>query len=511
LRVRALSSDERTRLAGDPGRCHHPVVDPFPVLRFGVFELDRAQGELRRAGRRVPLQQQPFRALVLLATRAGQVVTREELRAALWDDGTHVDFERGINFCLSQVRLALRDPARASHFVETVPRLGYRFVADVRVVPVAAPAAAAPRPQATPAKRRAWLALGCVLVLAAATGGRSDRRPADPGPADRDARQSYLRGLLLLQKQEPQSWAEAALALEQSTAREPTSAAAQAALARALIGVSQAGIRPAATVLPRARDAALAALREDPRAADAWVSLSLVRLHLDWDWLAVDDIDRALALDPGLARAHRARAAYLSARGDHDGALAAARRAAALDPLCPTLRGDLGWYYYCARRFPEAAAEWRTSVAVQGDGGPRDRLVDAFRHLGRPAEAWREAEATMRGAGVPAPDIAALARRGPEAALRAFLAGSAAYLAQRQAPLVRLAALHAAAGEGDRAIALLEQAAGERSWGLLGTLGVDPDFEGLEDRPRYGRLLRATGLRGPQSAAATPAWPVLAN
>ena len=118
-----------------------PVVDP--VLRFGVFELDPGQGELRRAGRRVPLQQQPFRALVLLATRSGQVVTREELRAALWPEGTHVDFDRGINFCLNQVRIALRDPARASHFVETVPKLGYRFVADVRVIESRGPGRAA--------------------------------------------------------------------------------------------------------------------------------------------------------------------------------------------------------------------------------------------------------------------------------------------------------------------------------------------------------------------------------
>ena len=511
MRLRAVTGGLESFLPGTGAGVTISRMDPGALLRFGVFELDTAQGELRRAGRRVPLQQQPFRALVLLATRAGRIVTREELRAALWGDGTHVDFDRGINFCLSQVRLALRDPARASHFVETVPRLGYRFVAEVRVVLAEAPASPATPPAVPSARRRVWLALGCAVALAAHTGGRSDRRTADPGPADPDARRSYVRGLLLLQKQDPGSWEEAARVLEQSTAREPTSAAAQASLARALIGLSQAGIRPAAQSLPQARDAALAALREDPRMADAWVSLSLVRLHLDWDWLAVEDIDRALALEPGLARAHRARAAYLSARGDHDAALTAARRAAALDPLCPTLRGDLGWYYYCARRFPEAAEEWRTSVAVQGDGGPRDRLVDAFRHLGRPAEAWREAEATMRFAGVPAPDIAALARRGPEAALRAFLAGSAAYLAQRRAPLVRLAALHAAAGENDRALALLEQAAGERSWGLLGTLGVDPDFEGLEDRPRYGRLLRATGLRGPQSAAATAGAPILAN
>jgi len=485
-------------------------MDPRAVLRFGVFELDPGQGELRRAGRRVPLQQQPLRALVLLATRAGQVVTREELRAALWPDGTHVDFDRGINFCLNQVRTALRDPARASHYVETIPRLGYRFVADVRAaVPEAATRS---RPQATtPGRRRLWLALGCAAAMAAGGGVGSDRRPADPTPADPEARQSYLRGLMLLQRQDAASWEEAARAFEKATLRDPTSATAQAALARALVGLSQAGLRASGAALPRARQAALAALREDPRAADAWVSLSLVRLHLDWDWLALEDIDRALALDPELARAHRARAAYLSARGDHDGALAAAHRAAALDPLCPTLRGDLGWYYYCARRFPEAAQEWRMSVAVQGDGGPRDRLVDAFRHLGRPMDAWREAEATMRGAGISQADIAGLARRGPEAALRGFLSGSAAYLSQRGAPLVRLAALHAAAGDGDRALALLERAAGERAWGLLGSLAVDPDLEGLEGRPRYTRLLREVGLRGAERASLAGPATVLAN
>jgi DNA-binding winged helix-turn-helix (wHTH) protein/tetratricopeptide (TPR) repeat protein len=486
-------------------------VDPAPILRFGVFELDPGQGELRRAGRRVPLQQQPLRALVLLATRAGQVVTRDELRAALWPDGTHVDFDRGINFCLNQVRTALRDPARASHFVETIPRLGYRFVADVRVSAPGAATESRPHATTTPVRRRLWLALGCAAAMAASGGVGPDRRPADPNPADPDARQSYLRGLMLLQRQDAASWEEAARAFEKATIRDPTSASAQAALARALVGLSQAGLRPSGAALPRARQAALAALREDPRTADAWVSLSLVRLHLDWDWLALQDIDRALALDPELPRAHRARAAYLSARGDHDGALAAAHRAAALDPLCPTLRGDLGWYYYCARRFPEAAQEWRMSVAVQGDGGPRDRLVDAFRHLGRPGEAWREAEATMRHAGISQVEIAALARRGPDDALRAFLAGSAAYLSQRGAPLVRLAALHAASGDADRALTLLERAAGEHAWGLLGSLAVDPDLEGLEGRPRYTRLLRETGLRSAERASLAYPATVLAN
>ena len=492
-------------LKAPPGGVNIPFVSGPAVFRFGLFELDPGQGELRRAGRRVPLQQQPFRALVLLVSRAGRLVTREELRAELWPPGTHVDFDRGINFCMNQVRVALRDPARSSHFVETVPRLGYRFLAEVSEAAAAAASSPAPAMATAAARRRAWPALACALALAITTGGGAvkARRPTGEGPTDPGARQSYLRGLMLLQGPDAGAWPEAARELARAVAADPTAPAPQAALARALIGLGQAGLRPAAEVLPRARDAALAALREDPRMADAWVSLSLVRLHLDWDWRAGEDIDRALALDPGLARAHRARAALLSARGDHEGALAAARRAASLDPLCPTLRGDLGWYHYCAGRYADAAAEWRLSVAVAGEAGPRDRLVDAFRHLGRAEDAWREAEATMRSAGIPAPAIADLARRGPEGAVRAFLSGSAAYLSRRGAPLVRLAALHAAAGEDDRALAVLEQAARERSWGVLGSLGVDPDFEGLRDLPRYRRLLRETGKTGPNSAASS--------
>jgi hypothetical protein len=117
----------------------------------------------------------------------------------------------------------------------------------------------------------------------------------------------------------------------------------------------------------------------------------------------------------------------------------------------------------------------------------------------------------MRHAGISQGEIEALARRGPDAALRAFLAGSAAYLSQRGAPLVRLAALHAAAGDADRALALLERAAGEHAWGLLGSLAVDPDLEGLEGRPRYTRLLREVGLRGAERVSRGSATTVLAN
>ena len=98
------------------------------ALRFGPFELDVRSGELRRNGTTVRLQPQPFKVLVLLACRPGDVVTREEIQAEVWPAGTFVDFEQSLNFCVRQIRAALGDNANAPRYVETLPRRGYRWV-----------------------------------------------------------------------------------------------------------------------------------------------------------------------------------------------------------------------------------------------------------------------------------------------------------------------------------------------------------------------------------------------
>jgi DNA-binding winged helix-turn-helix (wHTH) protein/Flp pilus assembly protein TadD len=100
-------------------------------LRFGEFELDLEQGELRRKGRPVRLQPQPSKVLGALASRPGELVTREELKHQIWNSTTFVDFEQGLNFCVRQIRLALDDDADSPKFIETVPRRGYRFVFPV--------------------------------------------------------------------------------------------------------------------------------------------------------------------------------------------------------------------------------------------------------------------------------------------------------------------------------------------------------------------------------------------
>jgi len=101
------------------------------VARFGVFELDLSTGELSKDGRRIPLQEQPARLLTILVEKPDTLVTRDELRAALWPPDTFVDFDHGISKAASKVRDALGDSAGSPRFVETVGRRGYRFIAPV--------------------------------------------------------------------------------------------------------------------------------------------------------------------------------------------------------------------------------------------------------------------------------------------------------------------------------------------------------------------------------------------
>jgi TolB-like protein/DNA-binding winged helix-turn-helix (wHTH) protein/Flp pilus assembly protein TadD len=126
-------------------------------LRFGVFELDLQSGQLRKHGLRVRLQEQPFKILVMLLERHGDVVTREELQKELWPADTFVDFDHGLNKAINKVRDALGDSAESPRFVETVSRRGYRFVADVKVpeAPVRVPGLAnQPQPGGESHERR---------------------------------------------------------------------------------------------------------------------------------------------------------------------------------------------------------------------------------------------------------------------------------------------------------------------------------------------------------------------
>lgn len=118
------------------------------LLRFAEFELDLRTRELRRQSQLIKMQDLPVRLLILLATRPGELVTREEIEQELWGDDHFVDFDHGINTAMRKVREALGESTEEPRFIETLPRKGYRFLAAVERggVVSAAPVSAVDRP-----------------------------------------------------------------------------------------------------------------------------------------------------------------------------------------------------------------------------------------------------------------------------------------------------------------------------------------------------------------------------
>jgi DNA-binding winged helix-turn-helix (wHTH) protein/Tol biopolymer transport system component len=112
-----------------------PLTSSYPgCAQFDQFQLDLKSGVLQRSGVRVPVQTQPLQVLRLLLQAEGKVVTREELRKVLWPEDTFVDFELGVNTAVKKLRQALADPADRPKFIETLPKIGYRFLVPVEWV-----------------------------------------------------------------------------------------------------------------------------------------------------------------------------------------------------------------------------------------------------------------------------------------------------------------------------------------------------------------------------------------
>src|SRR5437764_14789929 len=109
---------------------------PTRRVRFGPFEADLRSCELRKDGLKVKLQDQPFQVLAMLIQRPGEMISRKEFREELWSAGTFVDFDTGLNTAIKKLRDALSDSADEPHYIETLPRRGYRLIVPVENVEV---------------------------------------------------------------------------------------------------------------------------------------------------------------------------------------------------------------------------------------------------------------------------------------------------------------------------------------------------------------------------------------
>ncbi len=158
-----------------------PASTEVRILRFGAFELDIRHEELRRGGVLIKLSPQQLRVLRFLAERSGQTVAREEIQREIWGGEVFVDFDRGLNVCIAQIRAALNDDSEAARFIQTVPRRGYRFVAPVETVTdVTEPALTAAAVVEKPRSYAKAVIAVCVLTLIAAAVWLRTGRPSPP-------------------------------------------------------------------------------------------------------------------------------------------------------------------------------------------------------------------------------------------------------------------------------------------------------------------------------------------
>src|SRR6201997_1754596 len=139
---------------------------PLGIVQFGTFEADLRSGELRKQGKRIKIQEQPFHVLTVLLRHPGEVVTREELRNQNWPPDTFVDFDNSLNTAINKLREALGDSADNPRFIETLPRRGYRFIAPVSGLDGITRETAAGLGAAAPARRRKLIIAAAALLFA---------------------------------------------------------------------------------------------------------------------------------------------------------------------------------------------------------------------------------------------------------------------------------------------------------------------------------------------------------
>jgi len=499
-----------------------------PFYRFGVYEVDLRRGELRKHGTRIKIQGKPFQVLAVLLERPGVLVTREELRERLWPADTFVEFDDGLNAAVKKLRAALNDSAGRPHYIETVPRRGYCFVAPITIVAVDEPSAfipiaAAPASVArltqevvTRRPRRSWtlLALSGALAtaLAAALLSAYQHRTVEAHRAE--AVQEILQGRELWRHRSAESLSQAIDHFNRAVDLDSANPAAYSGLADAYIVLPLLSTIQQDVAYPKAKAAAERAVTLDPLFAKAHTSLADVKFYVDWDFAGAErEFQRALALDPNDATAHQWYAEFLSAMGRHDQAIKEVLRAEQLEPLSIIMYHQAGQVYQNARLYDNAIHQYERALEIDPAFFPScERLSDAMRHKGM----YREHIETQlefhrrHAANFYAPGADVITRL--EAMERGFASGGKkGYWRARleselamnpfnaqmnETSMYQLALGYTQTGDADNAMLWLNRLLAIHGNQLL-AINVDPDFDPLRSDPRFHQLIRRIGLPTP--------------
>jgi DNA-binding winged helix-turn-helix (wHTH) protein/tetratricopeptide (TPR) repeat protein len=350
------------------------------ALQFDGWTVDRVSGEISRDGRIARLPRQPLRILLELADHAGDVVTREQLVKALWPTGV-VDYDNGLNVAMRKLRVALDDTGDAPKYIETLPKVGYRFIGKIGAAQPVAPVQPAAAPVLTQARAsRRWpLALGLAAVAAAVIVAiwlwpSKNDAAARHVPSAR-AQELYVEGMHERSRRDIDATAAAMAKLEAAIKEDPQYAEAWAGYSRTLAAAVVRQRNTPADGLPKARAAAVHALALDPTATDAYVTL--MHIHMDFDKnfaAATRDLEKIKELGNLTASVWQYSALWNAQQGHVEAALSDMRRARALEPMTLLLSAHYALILFNARRHDEAI-ELLTPIVEANPGFDTGRSV----------------------------------------------------------------------------------------------------------------------------------------
>ena len=466
------------------------------VLQFDGWTVDRVSGEIARDGRRSRLPQQPLRILIELFDRAGTVVTREQLVKALWPAGV-VDFDNGLNVAVRKLRVALDDVGDVPRYIETLPKVGYRFIGKAGVEQ-SIPTAATPEPSPPGGRARSSRAMistgvGVVALIAAVVWFRqSDDIGTAPHhvPSPR-AQELYVQGMHHRSRRDIDATDLALAKLEAAIKEDPKYAEAWAGYSRTLSGaIVRQRITPAEG-LPKARAAAARALALDATVLDAYVTL--LHLHMDFDKdfaAATRDLEKAKRLGKPSASLWHYSAMWNAQQGRVDAGLADMRRARELEPMTLLLSSNYALILVNARRYDEAIELLAPIVeANPGFDTGRSVLARALVATGRFDDALAQLQA-RQVVGAWQGDLGVLyAKMGRrEDALREI-----ARLEERQragfGESYEMATIYATLGDLDKSCELLGRALTDYSF-HVNWMRLDPRMDPLRGRECFAEVER---------------------
>ena len=525
------------------------------LFTFLEFELNLRSEVLKKCGVRVPLASQPLKLLALLVQRAGDLVTREEIRQELWTKGAVVDVDHVVNQYIRQLRGVLGDSRESPIFIETAPRRGYRFIAPVKAVTDAVVAtepaemtalngdpmpveaslpstlgaeavgdiqSSAATTAPTPGVSRRWrylmtsfavvavtlVAVAAIILIHRGSHGGSSadtrQRPQHlPDSRVAEGRAAYAKGKYFFNQSTVEGFQKSCEYFRQAVAADPANALAYNGMADCYLALVANEIVAADEFMPKAKAMATKSIELDGSLAEGHVALGAILLNYEWNWPAAHaEFDKAVRLDPAGLDGHFGLSNYYRTVGEVDAAAAELRKVLQLAPTSEKGYMMLGWLYVWAGRYADSGEELEKCIEISPyNAQAHFGLSLTYAHTGRHLQAMTELLQYLTL--TKETDIAVEVKRtyqssGFDRALHRYSELMAPALVKRHDSPYGIAAEYALLGdENSKALDYLEQAYREHVT-LMTHLKVDSSLDNLRVEPRFKRLLEQMKLTDEQ-------------